>query len=151
MSRRLLQMSSLSYSISFNYLFIRMRSWDSSVSIVSNYRLDNQASIPSRDKAFFSLASVSSSALRTTQPPIQCVLEVLSLGVKHCWGVTLTTHLHLVPGSRMSRSYTFSSPCCLHGVAGQLFIKIVFNVKMKSTIKTLPAEEVILKQIIVQH
>jgi hypothetical protein len=53
MSKRLLQMSSLSYSISFNYLFIRMRSWDSSVSIVSNYRLDNQASIPSRDKAFF--------------------------------------------------------------------------------------------------
>jgi hypothetical protein len=29
----------------------------------------------------------------------------------------LTTHLHLVPRSRMSRSYT-SPPCCLHGGSG---------------------------------
>jgi hypothetical protein len=35
---------------------------------------------------------------------------VLSSGVKHGWGMTLTTHPHLVPRSRMSRSYTFSSP-----------------------------------------
>jgi hypothetical protein len=31
---------------------------------------------------------------------------VLSLGVKHGWGMTLTTHPHLVLRSRMSRSYT---------------------------------------------
>jgi hypothetical protein len=33
---------------------------------------------------------------------------VLSLGVKNGRGVTLTTHPHLVPRSRMSRSYTCS-------------------------------------------
>jgi len=41
---------------------------------------------------------------------------VLSPGVKRGWGVTLTTHPHLVPRSRMSRSYTSSPPKRLHGV-----------------------------------
>jgi hypothetical protein len=37
-------------------------------------------------------------------------------GVKRGRGVTLTTHPHLVPRLRMSRSYTSSPPVCLHGV-----------------------------------
>jgi hypothetical protein len=37
-------------------------------------------------------------------------------GVKRGRGVTLTTHPHLVPRLRMSRSYTFSPPMCLHGM-----------------------------------
>jgi hypothetical protein len=44
-------------------------------------------------------------------------IGVLSPGVKGGLGVTLTTHSHLVPKSRMSRSYT-SRPCCLHGGSG---------------------------------
>jgi hypothetical protein len=52
----------------------------------------------------FPLASVSRPALGPTQPPVHWIL-----GVKRGRGVTLTTHPHLVPRSRMSRSYT-SSP-----------------------------------------
>jgi hypothetical protein len=56
------------------------RSWHSSVSIVSDCRLDDRGSIPSRGKGFFPLASVSRPALRPTQPPIQWVPVVLSQG-----------------------------------------------------------------------
>jgi hypothetical protein len=49
-------------------------------------------------------------ALWSTQPPVQWVPVVLSLGVKRCRGVMLTTHSHLVLRSWMSRSYTFSTP-----------------------------------------
>jgi hypothetical protein len=37
--------------------------------------------------------------------------EGLSPGVKRGWGVTLTTHPHLVPRLIMSRNYTSSPPC----------------------------------------
>jgi hypothetical protein len=49
---------------------------------------------------------VSRPALRPTQPPVQWVPGVLSPGVKRGRGVTLTTLPHLVPRSRMNRSYT---------------------------------------------
>jgi hypothetical protein len=58
----------------------------------------------------FPLTSVSRPALGPTQPPVQWVPEVLSLGVKHGRAVTLTTHPYLVPRSGMSRSHTPSSP-----------------------------------------
>jgi hypothetical protein len=48
-------------------------------------------------------------ALRPTQPSVQWVPGVLSPGVKRGRVVTLTTHSHLMPRSRMSRSYA-SSP-----------------------------------------
>jgi hypothetical protein len=64
----------------------------------------------------FPLASVSRPALGPTQPPVQWVPGVLSLGVKRGRGVTLTPHHHLVSRSRMSRSYTFSPLKRLHGV-----------------------------------
>jgi hypothetical protein len=83
-----------------------------SVSIVSGYGLDDQAievSMPSRGERIFPLTSVSRPALGPTQPPVQWVLGVLSLGLMRGRHVTLTTHPHLVPRSRVSRSYT-SSP-----------------------------------------
>jgi hypothetical protein len=92
----------------------------SSGSIVSSYGLDDlgdRGSILGRDERNFPLASVSRPALGPTQPPLQWVPEVLSLGLKHGRGVTLTTYPYLVPRSRMSMSYTSSPPsafmtCC---------------------------------------
>jgi hypothetical protein len=54
-----------------------------------------------------------------TQPPVQWVPGVLSPGVKRDRSVTLTTHPHLMPRSRMSRSYTSlpaAPPWCVVGL-----------------------------------
>jgi hypothetical protein len=102
----------------FSYIIIVThcsRSRGSSVSIVSDYGLDNRGLITDRQRIFL-LASASRPALGPNQTPVQWVPGVLSLGVKHGWGVTLTTHPHLVLRSRMSRSYTSFPPKCLHGV-----------------------------------
>jgi hypothetical protein len=91
----------------------------SSVSTVSGYGLDDRAievRSPAEAKGFFSLASMSRPALRPTQPPVQWVPRVLSPGLKRGPCVTLTTHPHLVPRSRMSRSYISSPPKLLLGV-----------------------------------
>jgi hypothetical protein len=88
----------------------------SSGSIVSDYGLDDRAiEVQSPTGTGFS----SSPCVQTgsvAQPPIQWVPGVLSPGVKRGRGVTLTTHPHLVPRLRMSRSYTSSPPINLHGV-----------------------------------
>jgi hypothetical protein len=68
----------------------------------------------------FPLTSVSRPALGPTQPPVQWVPGVLSPGVKRGRGVMLTTHSHLLPRSRMSRSCTFS-PKRLQGVQWDSF------------------------------
>jgi hypothetical protein len=70
----------------------------------------------------FLIVSASRPALWPTQPPIRWVPVVPSLGGKRGRGVTLTSHLHLVPRSRTSRSYT-SSTCQAPPwrVAGQLY------------------------------
>jgi hypothetical protein len=90
----------------------------SSVSIVFGYGLDDRAievRSPAKEKGFF-LQPVSRPALGPTQPPVQWVPGVLSPGLKHGLGVTLTTHPHLVPRLRMNRSYTSSPPKRLHDV-----------------------------------
>jgi hypothetical protein len=73
---------------------------------------------PRQRQRIFPLASVSRPALRPTQPPIQWVTRVLSSGVKRDREVTLTTHPQLVLRRRMSKSYTYSPPCRLHGSSG---------------------------------
>jgi hypothetical protein len=45
----------------------------------------------------FFLYPVSRQALEPTQPPVQWVTGILSLGEKRSRGVTLTTHPNLVP------------------------------------------------------
>jgi hypothetical protein len=71
-------------------------------SIVSGYALGDPAievRSPAEAKRFFALASVSRPALGPTQPPVQWVPGVLYPRLKGGQGVTLTTHLHLVPRS----------------------------------------------------
>jgi hypothetical protein len=71
----------------------------SSVSIVSG-----------RGERIYPLTSVSRPTLGPTQPPVKSVPVVLSPGVKRGRGVTVTTHPHPVPKSRMNRRYTSSPP-----------------------------------------
>jgi hypothetical protein len=54
-------------------------------------RPGDRGSIPGRER-IFPLASVSRLALGPTQPPVQWVPWVLSLGVKRGRGMALTTH-----------------------------------------------------------
>jgi hypothetical protein len=56
-------------------------SWDSSVGIAVGCGLDSQGSIPGRGKIFL-FSTASRPALGPTQPPIQWVPGVISLGVK---------------------------------------------------------------------
>jgi hypothetical protein len=84
----------------------------SSVSTVSGYGLEDRAikvRSPAGEKGFF-LLSVSRPALRPTQPPVQWVQGGPFLALKRGRGVWLTINPHLVPRSRMSRSYTSSAP-----------------------------------------
>jgi hypothetical protein len=60
---------------------------------------------PAGAKDFSSSLCIQTALGPTTQLPIQWVW-----GVKHGQGVTLTTHPHLAPRSRMSRSYTSPPP-----------------------------------------
>jgi hypothetical protein len=68
-----------------------------------------------RGLGIFLFTTASRTSLGPTQPPIQWVPGVLSLGVKRP-GVKLTTHLHLVPRSKNEWSYNSTPPIRLHGV-----------------------------------
>jgi hypothetical protein len=71
----------------------------SSGSIVSDYGLDDRGLIPGRGKGFFLYPLCPD---RLWGPPsllYNGYRGVLSPGVKRGWGVTLTTHPHLVPRS----------------------------------------------------
>jgi hypothetical protein len=100
------------------------RSRGSSVSIVSDYALDDWGSIPGGGQRIFPPSSVSRPALRPTQPPVQWVLGVLPRG-KARPGVTLTIHPHLVPRSRMDRSYTSSPPSASMACSGTALLCFV--------------------------
>jgi hypothetical protein len=81
-----------------------------SVDIVSDYGLGDRGSIPCRGKRILLLASMSRSALRLTQPPVQWVSGVLSPGLKRGWGVTLTTQSHLSAAVKDEQELYFLSP-----------------------------------------
>jgi hypothetical protein len=91
------------------------RSRGSSVSIVSDYRLDDWVigvRSPAGAKDFSSNLCVQTGSEAHTA---SCTMGIGGPfpGTKCGRGVTLTTHPHLVPRSRMSRSYT-SSPLKRH-------------------------------------
>jgi hypothetical protein len=79
---------------SLYYLECQLGSRVSSGSIVSDYGLDDRAIgfDPRQGQRIFPLASVSRPAQGPTQPPVQWVPGVLSLGVKRGRGVMLTTY-----------------------------------------------------------
>jgi hypothetical protein len=80
---------------------------------VSGYGLEDRAievRYPAEAKDFFSSLCVQTGS---ETHPASCTMSTggFSPGVKHGRGVTLTTHPHLVPRSRMSRSYTPLGAC----------------------------------------
>jgi hypothetical protein len=90
----------------------------SSVSIVSDYGLDDQAigvSSPAGAKDFSSNLCVQTGS---EAHPASCTIGTGGPfpGAKRGRGLTLTTNPHLVPRSRMSRSYTSTPPRRLRGV-----------------------------------
>jgi hypothetical protein len=91
---------------------IRSRSWGSSVSIVSDYGLDDRV-IGDRSQAGAKDFS-SNVCVQTCSEahPASCTMNTRGPfpGAKRGRVMTLTTHPHLVPRSRMSRSYTSSPP-----------------------------------------
>jgi hypothetical protein len=84
---------------------------------------------PLHRQVIFPLTSVSRLALGPTQPPIQWVLGVLSPGLKRGCGVMLTTRSHLVPRSRMGRSYTSSPPKRPRSVLWDSFSFRLFDIR----------------------
>jgi hypothetical protein len=97
--------------MSANEYLLHCHSYDepgSSVSTVG-WTTGRSRLYPWQKRKIFPLTSVSNPALGSTQPPVQWAPGVLSPGLNRGPVVTLTTHPHLVPKSRMGRSYT-SSP-----------------------------------------
>jgi hypothetical protein len=103
-------------------------SWVSSVSVVSDYRLDDEAFevwSQAEAKGFFLKPCCIQTSSGTH--PASCPVGtggVHSLGVMRGWGVTLTSHPHLVLSLWMSVSSTFLPPVpswCVVGLLYRLF------------------------------
>jgi hypothetical protein len=91
----------------------------SSVGIALGYRLDYRGSrvrFPEEGRlGNFLFPTASRAALGPTHPPLQWVVGALSLGVKRP-GREADHHLHQVPRSKNTWSYTSTPPIHLHGV-----------------------------------
>ena len=72
--------------------------WNSIHIVVTGWTKDNRCSIPDKEKRGFPSTNVQN--ICSSQPPIQWVPEVISLGVK--WPRRETVHLHPMPSLKMS-------------------------------------------------
>jgi hypothetical protein len=95
-------------------------SWGSSVSIVSDYRVDDPVFNPRQRQRISSSLCVQTSS---EAHPASCTMGTGDPfpGVKCRRGVMLTTLPHPVPRSRINRSYTSSPPWRLPGGGGTAF------------------------------
>jgi hypothetical protein len=116
--------------LSFIPVFYYFRSRVSSGSIVSDYGLDDGA-IVIRSQAGAKDFSSSLCPDRLWGPPSVLYNGYrwsFPRGVKRGRGVTLTTHPHLLPRSRMSRSYIYSPPQAPpRRVAGLLYLYFLYS------------------------
>jgi hypothetical protein len=113
--------SFISVFVNYALVFADGRCRGSSVSIVSDYGLDDRViGVRSGTKNFSSNLCVQTGS----DHPASCTMGTGGPfpGAKRGRGVTLTTHPHLVPRSRMSRSYTSSPPKLHHGGTVLLFL-----------------------------
>jgi hypothetical protein len=104
--------------------FIRGKEPGSSVSIVSDYGLDDRAigdRSPAGAKDFSSNLCVQTGS---GAHPASCIMGTGGPfpGAKRGRGVTLTTHPHLVPRSRMCRSHTTLPPSACMTCSGTAFL-----------------------------
>jgi hypothetical protein len=79
-------------------------------------------SIPGTHKRAFRLAFVFRTTLGSTQAPVEWVPVFLSPGVNCGRSVTLTALPHLVPRSRISRSYTSSTTSVSMACSGTILL-----------------------------
>jgi hypothetical protein len=86
------------------------------ISMLSGCVLENWGFNSSQQQRIFPLASTSRLVVGSTWCPVQWVLMVLSLGVKHGLGMMLITHPNLVLRSKRSSYYTCSPSKLLHGM-----------------------------------
>jgi hypothetical protein len=102
---------------------------------MENFTLDSR-----RGLGIFLFTTVSRTALGPTQPPIQWVAGVLSLGVERP-ARELTTHLHLVPRSRMHGAippfpqYIFMARCLVKHRDNFTFVQYVYTCMTPHQIK----------------
>jgi hypothetical protein len=87
----------------------------SSVSLTTGWTTGRSRFDPRQGQRIFPLTSLSRPTLRPTKPPVQWVPGP-SPRVKRVWGITLTTHPHLIPRSGICRIYISSPPKRLHDV-----------------------------------
>jgi hypothetical protein len=87
-----------------------------------------------QDQRIVLLVPASRPALGPIQPPIQWVPRVLSPGVKRGRGVT--THPHLVPRSRTSRSYSSFHPSASMACSGTALVLILIPFSNKILVST---------------
>jgi hypothetical protein len=112
------------FAVHFSILLKPRRNRGSSVSVVSDYGLDERTirvRSPAWAKEFSSILCIQTGSQAY---PASCTMGTggPSPGAKHGRGVTLTTHPHLVPRSRISWSYSSSPLWHLHGAAEQVLL-----------------------------
>jgi hypothetical protein len=111
----------LQQTIYHRYLLREILGYESQVAqsaqcVATGWTTGRSSFDPRQRQEIFPVGSVSRPTLGPTQPPVQWVPGILSPGVKRGRGVTLTTHPHLVPKSRMKKNCTSSPLKRLRGV-----------------------------------
>jgi hypothetical protein len=142
----MLWISSYPFNFIFNYFSLVVHTWlmtrsrVSSVSIVSDYGLDDRVigvRSPAMTKGFSSNLCVQTGS---EAHPASCTMGTGGRfpGAKRDWGVTLIAHPHQVPRSGMSRSYTSSPqppPWRVAGLLNFYFMTVTTSTVLRSDLR----------------